>query len=91
MQIILLSGGSGKRLWPLSNEIRAKQFIKIFAGEAGHESMLQRVLRQDVLRTVRFRRVQQIHAELLFLARTTLEVQGFRAVEFAPDPGKHAM
>ena len=42
MQIILLSGGSGKRLWPLSNEIRAKQFIKIFAGE----SMLQRVLRQ---------------------------------------------
>jgi signal transduction histidine kinase len=30
MQLILLSGGSGKRLWPLSNEIRSKQFIKIF-------------------------------------------------------------
>ena len=28
MNIILLSGGSGKRLWPLSNEIRSKQFIK---------------------------------------------------------------
>ena len=46
MQIILLSGGSGKRLWPLSNEIRSKQFIKIFETAVGHESMLQRVLRQ---------------------------------------------
>ena len=26
MNIILLSGGSGKRLWPLSNDIRSKQF-----------------------------------------------------------------
>ena len=40
MQIILLSGGSGQRLWPLSNEIRSKQFLKIF-NEAGGESMLQ--------------------------------------------------
>lgn len=39
MKIIILSGGSGKRLWPLSNEIRAKQFIKIF--KDGY-SMLQR-------------------------------------------------
>lgn len=29
MNIVLLSGGSGKRLWPLSNDIRSKQFIKI--------------------------------------------------------------
>ncbi|WP_369523868.1 sugar phosphate nucleotidyltransferase, partial [Bacteroides cellulosilyticus] len=29
MQIIMLSGGSGKRLWPLSNNTRAKQFIKL--------------------------------------------------------------
>ena len=43
MQIILLSGGSGKRLWPLSNEIRSKQFIKIFRKEDGSfESMVQR-------------------------------------------------
>ena len=33
MNIILLSGGSGKRLWPLSNDIRSKQFIKIFKKE----------------------------------------------------------
>lgn len=46
MHIILLSGGSGKRLWPLSNEVRAKQFMKIFPGAQGHESMLQRVMKQ---------------------------------------------
>ena len=46
MNIILLSGGSGKRLWPLSNDIRSKQFIKIFKTEDGYESMVQRVFRQ---------------------------------------------
>ena len=47
MNIILLSGGSGKRLWPLSNDIRSKQFIKLFKTEAGdYESMVQRVYRQ---------------------------------------------
>ena len=47
MNIILLSGGSGKRLWPLSNDIRSKQFIKIFKKEDGtYESMVQRVYRQ---------------------------------------------
>lgn len=47
MNIVLLSGGSGKRLWPLSNEIRSKQFIKIFKKEDGsYESMVQRVYRQ---------------------------------------------
>lgn len=47
MNIVLLSGGSGKRLWPLSNDIRSKQFIKIFQNENGeYESMVQRVYRQ---------------------------------------------
>ena len=47
MNIILLSGGSGKRLWPLSNDIRSKQFIKLFKDHEGnHESMVQRVYRQ---------------------------------------------
>jgi len=47
MNIILLSGGSGKRLWPLSNDIRSKQFIRLFKNDAGeYESMLQRVYRQ---------------------------------------------
>lgn len=47
MNIVLLSGGSGKRLWPLSNDMRSKQFIKIFRGADGnYESMVQRVYRQ---------------------------------------------
>lgn len=57
MNIILLSGGSGKRLWPLSNDIRSKQFIKIFRKpehsipmgteySGDYESMVQRVYRQ---------------------------------------------
>ncbi|MCD7725833.1 MAG: cupin domain-containing protein [Clostridiales bacterium] len=49
MNIVLLSGGSGKRLWPLSNDIRSKQFIKIFKkpdSDNEYESMVQRVYRQ---------------------------------------------
>ncbi len=47
MNIVLLSGGSGKRLWPLSNDIRSKQFIKIFkTPEGNYESMVQRVYAQ---------------------------------------------
>ncbi len=47
MNIILLSGGSGKRLWPLSNDVRSKQFIKIFRKEDGeYESMVQRIYGQ---------------------------------------------
>ena len=47
MNLVLLSGGSGQRLWPLSNEVRSKQFIKIFHNEKGKlESMVQRIYRQ---------------------------------------------
>lgn len=53
MNIVLLSGGSGKRLWPLSNDIRSKQFIKLFKIKNAvrdendqYESMVQRVYRQ---------------------------------------------
>ena len=46
MNVILLSGGSGKRLWPLSNDVRSKQFLKIFRKADGtKESMAQRMYR----------------------------------------------
>ena len=46
MNVVLLSGGSGKRLWPLSNDVRSKQFIKFFRKENGeYESMVQRMYR----------------------------------------------
>ena len=51
MNVILLSGGSGKRLWPLSNEVRSKQFLKVLRSPNGnHESMVQRMYR--MLRTI---------------------------------------
>lgn len=47
MKIVLLAGGSGKRLWPLSNEVRSKMFLKLLTTEDGsRESMIQRVCRQ---------------------------------------------
>lgn len=47
MKLMLMSGGSGKRLWPLSNDSRSKQFLKVLPDEErGRISMLQRVYRQ---------------------------------------------
>ncbi len=50
MYIVLLSGGSGKRLWPLSNDLYSKQYIKIMNAEGNKSeekcSMLQRVFGQ---------------------------------------------
>jgi len=47
VKLVLLSGGSGKRLWPLSNDSRSKQFLKVLHREGGElESMVQRVWRQ---------------------------------------------
>ncbi|MDR0885812.1 MAG: mannose-1-phosphate guanylyltransferase [Clostridiales Family XIII bacterium] len=47
MHLVLLSGGSGKRLWPLSNGVSSKQFLKVLDGPNGKkESMAQRVFSQ---------------------------------------------
>lgn len=53
MYIVLLSGGSGKRLWPLSNDLCSKQYIKLMnydesecAFSEEKCSMLQRVFGQ---------------------------------------------
>ena len=43
VHLILLSGGSGTRLWPLSNGARSKQFLKVLRdGDGNHVSMVQR-------------------------------------------------
>jgi mannose-1-phosphate guanylyltransferase len=47
MKLVLLSGGSGKRLWPLSNDARSKQFLKVLKDKNGeNQSMIQRVWNQ---------------------------------------------
>lgn len=45
--VVLLSGGSGSRLWPLSNDVRSKQFLKVLRDDSGnHVSMVQRTYAQ---------------------------------------------
>lgn len=47
IHVVLLSGGSGTRLWPLSNNARSKQFLKVLRDVDGkHVSMVQRVFSQ---------------------------------------------
>lgn len=47
IHLVLLSGGSGTRLWPLSNDARSKQFLKVLRDDRGnHVSMVQRVFSQ---------------------------------------------
>lgn len=47
MKLVLLSGGSGKRLWPLSNDARSKQFLKVLENsDRQRSSMVQRVWSQ---------------------------------------------
>lgn len=49
MHLILLSGGSGKRLWPLSNISRSKQFLKVLSSKREPEtriSMIQHIWQQ---------------------------------------------
>ncbi len=50
MKVIILSGGSGLRLWPLSNETRSKQFFRIFRQKNNDvpTSMIQRVHKKIV-------------------------------------------
>lgn len=47
LKLVLLSGGSGKRLWPLSNDSRSKQFLKVLEDKQSNlQSMVQRVWNQ---------------------------------------------
>ncbi|MCQ6558454.1 sugar phosphate nucleotidyltransferase [Paenibacillus mendelii] len=73
MKIVLLSGGSGKRLWPLSNDSRSKQFLKILKnGDGRLESMIQRVwgqleeadLRRDAYVATSKPQVEMIYSQL---------------------------
>lgn len=75
MKLILLSGGSGKRLWPLSNDTRSKQFLKILDMNSSKEqkvSMVQRVwnqlnevdlARDSAIATSKFQR-EMLHSQL---------------------------
>lgn len=67
MKIVLLSGGSGRRLWPLSNDVRSKQFLRILKNEDNqYESMVQRVYRQ-------IKKIEPEHEIVLATSATQLD------------------
>lgn len=73
MKVVILSGGSGSQLWPLSNDSRAKQFLKVLENEqAEKESIVQRVFRQltrvgnkeDLIVTTSASQIEMLHNQL---------------------------
>ena len=77
MNVILLSGGSGKRLWPLSNDVRSKQLIKLFKNNDEYESMVQRVYRQ----------ITTVDADAKITIATSKSQASFRLCVFDYDSG----
>ena len=82
MKLVLLSGGSGKRLWPLSNESRSKQFLKVLSDDNGERiSMVQRVwsqlglvgLQQDTLIATGMSQKEMIQTQLGYEADIVIE------------------
>lgn len=99
MNIILLSGGSGKRLWPLSNDVRSKQFIKLFKNNDEYESMVQRVYRQITtveanakitIATSKSQATEAMYAEKSWGTYTVIDVQpGSMTVKVSMRAGEH--
>jgi mannose-1-phosphate guanylyltransferase len=82
MKIVLLSGGSGKRLWPISSNARSKQFLQVLSSEAGEaESMVERMwrqlkaanLHQDVYITTGTAQEEMLRSQLDSSARLIIE------------------
>lgn len=82
MKIILLSGGSGKRLWPLSSQSRSKQFLQVIKNDAGQRiSMVQATmehlkrlgLEKDVIVAATGKQIEQLHAQLGTHIQTVIE------------------
>lgn len=42
MQIVILCGGSGTRLWPISRSLYPKQFVKLFGEQSLYQKTIQR-------------------------------------------------
>ncbi len=72
---VVLCGGSGTRLWPVSRSLMPKQFVQLFQ----RESLFQRTIRLNS--RVCTERVVVSNADQYFLARGQLEVMGASAAQ----------
>ncbi|MBW7474671.1 mannose-1-phosphate guanylyltransferase [Paenibacillus oenotherae] len=82
MKIILLSGGAGKRLWPLSSHSRSKQFLQVLQDDSGRQlSMVQTTMEHlkhlglegDVIVASTSDQIQQLHMQLGAHIETVIE------------------
>ena len=76
---IILAGGTGKRLWPLSTNEKPKQFISLFGDLSLFDLTLQRVNNRDLLeKPIVVTSEQYIEFVEQSLSKTGLEKQNRR-------------
>ena len=86
MKLVLLSGGSGKRLWPLSNDARSKQFLKVLEDKNYRaQSMVQRVWQQ-------LNRIQLSESTIITTSKTQVDMiqsqLGQKEVDIVIEPSR---
>lgn len=87
MKIIILSGGSGTRLWPLSNDARSKQFLRLLTSPDGSpESMIQRVIRQ--ITTTGLCSASDIVVAIAAVQKDAIELQLGSDVDMVTEPSR---
>lgn len=80
MQVIILCGGSGTRLWPVSRTLFPKQFVKLF----DEESLYQKTLKRNHVLADSFAVV--INQEQYFMGLDQAEEIGFTKGQYILEP-----
>lgn len=84
MTHIILCGGAGTRLWPLSRELMPKQFIKFFGAKGDEKSLFQLCLERN--RKLCSKSVIVSNEEQYFLALDQISQLGGGAFDFLLEP-----
>jgi mannose-1-phosphate guanylyltransferase len=80
MRVVILCGGSGTRLWPISRTLFPKQFVKLFKDE----SLFQKTLKRNAHFTKEFSVV--INQEQYFMGLDQAEEIGLHCSNFILEP-----
>lgn len=80
MRVVILCGGSGTRLWPISRTLFPKQFVKLFK----NESLFQKTLKRNIKLAKNFSVV--INQDQYFMGLDQAEEIGVRGSKFILEP-----